>query len=257
MQDKCCLGRLEIAVHCCVTWIFFCYTSTTDALTRRIPETRSTARRLQNVRHKEVLQKEGSTEERDGITDQLSNELRHSKEEVSALQTGVKEAEMNSRLPCLVLSGTAMAPRHAPRLEPPLPAQTAPAAAGQHRPAAERPGQGQPGVMSQSADRRDSAGRTPDQSAAGTGGGWRGVAWEERENVNALVVTTLNRCMPGPGIDTRDIDRVHRLPGPNNREIVCFVRLGQGSIQDQVIMRRLELRGRDLFVNESLTSLRS
>ena len=81
--------------------------------------------------------------------------------------------------------------------------------------------------------------------------------WEEREDVDALVVNTLNRSMPGLNMSASDIDRAHRLPGPNNRVIVRFVRSGQGSVRDQVFSRRLELRGRDLFVNESLTRLRN
>ena len=87
--------------------------------------------------------------------------------------------------------------------------------------------------------------------AAGRGGGW-----EEREDVNALVVNTLNRCMPGLNLADSDIDHAHRLPGPNNRVIVRFVRSGQNSARDMVMSRRLELRGRELFVNESLTKLR-
>ena len=51
-----------------------------------------------------------------------------------------------------------------------------------------------------------------------------------------------------------DIDRAHRLPGPNHRVIVRFVRSGSGSVREQLMMRRMELRGsNDLFVNESLT----
>ena len=86
------------------------------------------------------------------------------------------------------------------------------------------------------------------------GGGRRGG--EEREDISALVVATLNRCMPGLSVDVSDIDRAHRLPGPNNRVIVRFVRSGQDSVRDQVMTRRLELRGRDLYINESLTRLR-
>ena len=62
---------------------------------------------------------------------------------------------------------------------------------------------------------------------------------------------TLNQYMPGLDIDSRDIDRAHRLPGQNNRVIARFMRLGQGSIRDHLMMRRLELHVRDLFVNES------
>ena len=51
-----------------------------------------------------------------------------------------QEAEINSRLPCLILPGPAMAARHASRLEPPLPDRTAPAAVSSPRLAG--PGQG-------------------------------------------------------------------------------------------------------------------
>ena len=110
-------------------------------------------------------------------------------------------------------------------------------------------GDGGPGGPAPSAgsDRRGPGGR----SSA------RGGDWEEREDINALVVNTLNRSMPGLSLDASDIDRAHRLPGPNNRVIVRFVRSGQSSVRDQVMSRRLELRGKDLFVNESLTRIRS
>ena len=85
----------------------------------------------------------------------------------------------------------------------------------------------------------------------------RGSVTESREDVNALVVNTLNRCMPGLNLSDSDLDRAHRLPGPNNKVIVRFVRSGQGSMRDHVMTRRLELRGKDLFINESLTKLRS
>ncbi|KAF0294364.1 hypothetical protein FJT64_007922 [Amphibalanus amphitrite] len=63
---------------------------------------------------------EQHVEARDSVIDQLTDDLRRSRDEVSALQSRAEEAEINSRLPCLILSGGAMAPRHAPRLEPPL-----------------------------------------------------------------------------------------------------------------------------------------
>ena len=62
------------------------------------------------------------------------------------------------------------------------------------------------------------------------------------------------------GLDFReeDIDRAHRLPGPNNKIIVRFVRSGPGSVRDQLMTRRLELKGHnDLFINESLTTQKS
>ena len=61
--------------------------------------------------------------------------------------------------------------------------------------------------------------------------------------------------MPGLNIDGSGIDRAHRLPGANNRVIVRFVRSGQDSVRDNAMTRRLELRGKDLYINESLTRL--
>ena len=59
-------------------------------------------------------------------------------------------------------------------------------------------------------------------------------------------------------ITSNDIDRAHRLPGPNNKVIVRFVHSGPGSVREQLMTRRLELRGHnDLFINESLTTKRS
>ena len=37
---------------------------------------------------------------------------------------------------------------------------------------------------------------------------------EEREDVNALVINTLNKCMPGINLNESGDDRAHRLPGP-------------------------------------------
>ena len=210
---------------------------------------------------------EQHVEERDNVIADLTDELRQSKTQVSELQHRVEEAEVNSRLPCVILSGAAMAPRHAPRLESPLPTQTrsrpttsaVTTGPGQgrdvtSRPAERRAGEDEkrPGAPGESApvgegERSGVRGRS---AVRGDGGG------EEREDINSLVVITLNRCMPGLNIVASDIDRAHRLPGPNNRVIVRFVRSGQGSVRDEVMARRLELRGQDLFVNESLTRLR-
>ena len=114
-------------------------------------------------------------------------------------------------------------------------------------------------VTSSSAAQRGAGGVGEPDSAAGSGRrgvGARAGGWEEREDVNALIINTLNRSMPGLNLAVSDLDRVHRLPGANNRVIVRFVRSGEGSPRDQVMSRRLELRGRDLFINESLTKLR-
>ena len=120
-------------------------------------------------------------------------------------------------------------------------------------------------MTSRPADRP--AGARGGESVPVSGSGGRGgerersaarvAVWEEREDINGLVVYTLKRCMAGLKMTVDDIDRAHRLPGPNNKVIVRFVRSGQGSVRDMVMSRRLELRGKDLFINESLTKLRS
>ena len=76
------------------------------------------------------------------------------------------------------------------------------------------------------------------------------------EDISHLVVSTLNRRLPGLNMSDADIDRAHRLPGAGNRIIVRFVRSGKNSVRDQVYWRRLSLKGRDLYVSESLTRLR-
>ena len=53
---------------------------------------------------------ERHVEERDNVIEQLSDDLRQSRAEILALQTRAEEAEINSRLPCLILSGASMAP---------------------------------------------------------------------------------------------------------------------------------------------------
>ena len=116
-------------------------------------------------------------------------------------------------------------------------------------------------MTSRPAYRRSEAG--PSESSATAGGDRRGTRGtgdgdrDEREDVNVLIIHTLNRVMPGLNMSASDIDRAHRLPGPNNRVIVRFVCSGQGSVREQVFSRRLELRGKELFINESLTKLRN
>ena len=205
---------------------------------------------------------ERHVEERDGVIDRLTDDLRHSQAEVTALQTRIEDAEINSRLPCLILSGAAMAPRHSARLGAPMVGQTSPEAAGTA--AATAPpdaAQGRASMTSQSADRRVATGSGQSAAGGARGGcaardGGRDSGREDREDVNVLVVDTLNRHMPGLGLAAADIDRAHRLPGANHRVIVRFVRSGEGSLRDQIMTRRMELRGRDLYVNESLTKLR-
>ena len=191
---------------------------------------------------------ENHVETRDGIIDDLSSQLRESREEIRRLQARTEEAEMFSRLPCLVLSGGAMAARNAPSPPPP----SGSAGAGPAAQPAGAPGQRRPG--SAAAARADPASRDGEARSRRTAGG---AGSEEQEDVCSLVVNTLNNSFNGLKVSENDIDRAHRLPGPNNRVIVRFVRSGRGSIRDQVMWRRLELTGKDLFVNESLTPLRS
>ena len=198
-----------------------------ESLTAEIDKLNERVRDLE--RHVEV---------RDGVIDQLTDDLRQSRAEITVLQTRVEDAEINSRLPCLIFSGAAMAPRHPARQGAP------PASLGAADAAAVT-------VTSQAADRRVTAG--PGQSAAG---GARAGGREEREDVNTVVMDTLNQFMPGLNLASADIDRAHRLPGANHRIIVRFVRSGEGSVRDKIMTRRLELKGKDLYVNESLTKMR-
>lgn len=184
---------------------------------------------------------EQHVEMRDCEIDRMSQQLQETREEMEALRSRAEDAEMISRLPCLVLSGKAMAPRRrAPPLDAPLPTS------GTAR-SADISGPGRTGPPPARSD-----GRSGDPEQHG-GGGSR---TEDREDINSLVVRTLNNCFPDLQVEVRDIDRAHRLPGPNNRVIVRFVRSGPGSIRDVIMWRRLELKGRDLFVGESLTHLR-
>ena len=150
--------------------------------------------------HQRVGDLESHVNDRNDVIDQLSSELRRSRSEVSALQTRVEEAEINSRLPCLILSGASMAPRRAS----PVVTQTAPAAAGPSRQATPTgAGQCRQSVTSQWAD-RVSGGRSGQSAGRGRGGrgAARGGEREEREDVNALVIETLNRSFPGLGVST-------------------------------------------------------
>ena len=113
-----------------------------------------------------------------------------------------------------------------------------------------RPG----GTGSQPEPASDSAADAASGDARGRGA--RDGEREEREDIHALVITTLNQNLPGINITQQDIDRAHRLPGRNHRVIVRFVRSGDGSVRDRVMGRRLELAGKDLYVSESLTKLR-
>ena len=243
----------------------------TLSLSRDLHEFRETLTTEIDKLNQRVKDLERHVEEKDCVIAELTDELQQSRKEVCALETRVEDAEINSRLPCLILSGQAMAPRHAPRLEPPLAggaalgATAVPQASGSavpsrgHATVTSRPGdQQQTGADGRSADQSTPSGgdgRGGARGRAGGRGGGGAGAWEQ-EDINALVVTTLNQCLPGLNLVESDLDRCHRLPGANNRVIVRFVRSGQGSVRDSVMSRRLELRGKDLYINESLTKLR-
>ena len=90
---------------------------------------------------------ERHVEERDGEIAELTSELAAVKKDVKHLQDRAENSEMNSRIPCLILSGKAMAPRRSQRLDSPLPpaARAAPPGstpaglAGRAQPADARP----------------------------------------------------------------------------------------------------------------------
>ena len=182
---------------------------------------------------------ERHVEEKDEEIVNLTSELLQTKKEVKMLNERAESAEMNARIPCLILSGRALAPRRA-SLSAPLPPPGRLEAGG--GPAAAGPG-----------DRPAGASGPP--AAARAGRGERGRDAAEPEDVCGLVISAVKERLRGLDIHEEDIDRAHRLPGPNHRVIVRFVRSGQNSIRDQLMTRRLELRHHnDLFINESLTA---
>ncbi|XP_043216958.1 uncharacterized protein LOC122391520 [Amphibalanus amphitrite] len=197
--------------------------------------------------HARIKDLEEHVNEKDLEIERMSTELKETREEMKKLSERSENAEMNSRIPCLILSGRAMAPHRNPSLAAPL------------RPAAGRA----PGGT-------DSAGPSEERAAGGAalggggGGGAGGVGGARsgegtsEEDVNQLVIRVLQSRFPGLGISVSDIDRAHRLPGPNHRVIVRFVHSGSGSIRERLMTRRMELRGsNDLYINESLTALKS
>ena len=70
--------------------------------------------------HKRVKDLETHVEEKDNEVAELSTQLQAAQKVIRNLEEKTENAEMNSRIPCLVLSGRAMA-RRAPRLDAPLP----------------------------------------------------------------------------------------------------------------------------------------
>ena len=185
---------------------------------------------------------ERHVEEKDCELEKMASELKETKNEVKKLSERAESAEMNSRLPCLILSGRSLAPRRA-RLDAPLPPPGQPASRDL---SADRPATGPSGPRAGVSGRGDSV-------RGARAAGDRGEA--EVEDIHNLVIGVVGSRLPGINIRDEDIDRAHRLPGPNNRVIVRFVRSGPNSIRDQLMSRRLELRHcNDLFINESLTA---
>ncbi|KAF0298041.1 hypothetical protein FJT64_004599 [Amphibalanus amphitrite] len=179
-------------------------------------------------------------EERDNEVADLTRDLAAARSDIKALQERTENAEMNSRIPCLILSGGAMASRRKAVLGAPLPVDgSAPRAPTSDSSAAEPAGSGGAPVWA----------RERGPAAARRAG--------EPEDVGGLVISAVRARLPGLSITEQDIDRAHRLPGPNNKVIVRFVRSGPGSVRDQLMSRRLELKGQDLFINESLTAGKS
>ena len=139
---------------------------------------------------------EKHVEVKDEEIDELSIKLRESREELRRLQDRTEEAELISRLPCLVLSGGAMAARHAPPLPRPGLETVAPAGG----PA------GAPGGRQESAAaaRADPAGPGGEAHLQRRGGSGPGAG--ESEDVCALVVNTLNKSFSGLNVSEGDID---------------------------------------------------
>ena len=212
-----------------------------STLSKELHDFRDTFQSQLEAFEKRIKDLEEHMEDKDKEVEDLSRELATARDEIRKLHDRAEDAEINSRLPCLILSGSAMAPRRGAPGSAPAAALGSGSAGGR---SAERPAGSGP------APPGEDGGRAAARRVAG--GGDR----EEREDVCGLVVRTLNQSMPGLNMSELDIDRAHRLPGANHRVIVRFVRSGDGSVRDQVFWRRLSLRGQQLFINESLTRLR-
>ena len=170
--------------------------------------------------------------------EKMSTDLQQTREEVKRLQERAEKAEMNSRIPCLVLSGRAMAPDNR-RLAAPLLTSDGSAPRGTVSAGPRGPGGAPAGASG---------------ASGAVGGGRGGAGGIESEDINSLVVGAVRERFEGLDFNVTDIARAHRLPGPNHRVIVRFVQSGLGSVRDQLMSRRMELRKRnDLFINESLT----
>ena len=77
--------------------------------------------------HGRIKDLEEHVNEKDAELERMSTELKETREEVKRLSERTENAEMNSRIPCLIFSGRAMAPQREPRLAAPLRPTTAPA----------------------------------------------------------------------------------------------------------------------------------
>ena len=189
---------------------------------------------------------EDHVNEKDIELENMATELKETRAEVTRLNERSESAEMNSRIPCLVFSGRALAPQRGPRLAAPLPPTGGSAPRGTDS----------AGPAGPSESRADGSG------ASGAGGGGRadggGRGGTQGEDINGLIIGLIQSRFQGLDITSSDIDRAHRLPGPNFRVIVRFVRSGSGSVREQLMSRRMELRGtNNLYINESLTAQKS
>ena len=78
----------------------------------------------------------------------------------------------------------------------------------------------------------------------------------EAEDVEKMVLSVVRENFRDLNISASDIARAHRLPG--EQKVICrFVRSGRGSLRDQIYYRRLELKGKEVFINECLTRRRA
>ena len=196
--------------------------------------------------HARIKDLEEHVNDRDQEMEKMAAKLKKTEEEVRSLHERSEKSEMNARIPCLVFSGRAMAPLRGPRLAAPLRPTDRSASLGS----------GPAGSAGPSGPRAAGSG-APDGGGGGPVGSGGGREVEGGEDINQLVIDVLQSRFQGLSISSSDIDRAHRLPGPNNRVIVRFVRSGSGSVRDQLMSRRMELWGRnDLFINESLTTLK-
>ena len=218
-----------------------------------------------------IIELEVHVNERDSRIEELDREFKQAKQDVNILGARAEKAEMNSRLSCLILSGRAMAPESAGRRSPAVTSRTPGAVSGPPGAgldprstsagarSAERAAGGDLGSRSAPVAPHSANPARGEPESEPDGGAQRGrpaaAGSTEEENVGRQVISVLQARMPWLNLREQDIDRAHRLPGPNHRVIVKFVQSGAGSKRDLLLTRRTELRGyNDLFVNESLTA---